>query len=150
VAYPRRVASGVLAGLIAVLALGFVEGMRRFYPARQTWLRIRSRHGRRAARAMRERFEAAADRRSPRVLALVLVALVGLWIAASSLLDKYWYEVAVDALPYAFVSIALLRVPSTLRTIAERMREYERSIGEDPDRDLDDDQDGGGPAEIAL
>ena len=140
--------SAAIAALIAVLALGFVEGMRRFYPARRTWLRIRSRHGRRAARAMRMRLEAAADSRSPKLLAIVLLALVAAWIAASSLLDKFWYEVALDALPYAFVSIALLRVPSSLRLIGERMREYERSVGEDPDRDFDGE--GDGPTAIAL
>ena len=140
--------SAALAALIAVLALGFVEGMRRFYPARRTWLRIRSRHGRRAARAMRERIEAAADGRAPRLLALLLLALVVAWIAASSLLDKFWYEVALDAFPYAFVSVALLRVPSSLRVIGERMREYEKSMGEDPDADIDGE--GQGPTAIAL
>jgi hypothetical protein len=138
-----------IAALIAVLALGVVEGLRRFYPARETWRRLRSRHGRRAVRAMRERFEAAAARRTPRVLAFILL-VVG-WVAASSLLDKYWYEVALDALPYAFVSIALLRIPGALRAIAARMREFERSVGEDPDKDYDDlDGGDGGPTALAL
>jgi hypothetical protein len=97
---------------------------------------------------MRERLEAAAEGRAPRLLAFLLLALVVAWIGASSLLDKYWYEVALDALPYAFVSIALLRVPSSLRVIGERMREYERSLGEDPDGDLDGE--GDGPTAIAL
>ena len=143
--------TAAIAALISVLALGVVEGLRRFYPARQTWRRLRSRHGRRAVRAMRERFEAAAARRTPRVLALVLLALVAVWVATSSLLDKYWYEVALDSLPYAFVSIALLRIPGALRAIAERMREFERSVGEDPDRDYDDlDGGGDGPTAVAL
>jgi hypothetical protein len=129
--------TAAVAALIAVLALGFVEGMRRFYPAKATWLRLRSRHGRRAVRAMRERFEAAAAGRLPRLLAFVLLALVALWIAAAPLLDKRWYEVALDSLPYAFVSVALLRVRGTLRVIAARMRDYERDAGEDPDDDFD-------------
>jgi hypothetical protein len=139
-------ASGAVAALIAGLAWAFVEGIRVFYPARQTWMRIRSRHGRRAARAMRERFEAAATRRTPRILALVLLVLVGAWIASSSLLDKRWYEVVADVLPYAFVSIALLRVPAALRAIAERMRDYEKDHGEDPDLPYEDE----GPTALAL
>jgi hypothetical protein len=140
-----------IAALIAVLALGVVEGLRRFYPALQTWRRLRSRHGRRAVRAMRERFEAAARRRTTRILAFILLLLVVGWVAASSLLDKYWYEVALDALPYAFVSIALLRIPGALRAIAARMREFERSVGEDPDKDYDDlDGGNGGPTALAL
>ena len=139
-----------IAALIAVLALGIVEGLRRFYPALQTWRRLRSRHGRRAVRAMRERFEAAASRRTPQTLALILLVLVVAWVATSSLLDKHWYEVAFDALPYAFVSIALLRTPGALRAIAGRMREFERSVGEDPDRDLDDQGGDGGPTAVAL
>jgi hypothetical protein len=143
--------TAAVAALISVLALGVVEGLRRFYPALQTWRRLRSRHGRRAVRAMRKRFEAAAARRTPRLLALTLLLLVAVWVAASSLLDKYWYEVALDSLPYAFVSIALLRIPGALRAIAERMREFERSVGEDPDRELDDlDGDDGGPTAVAL
>jgi hypothetical protein len=110
-------------------------------------MRIRSRHGRRAARAMRERFEAAASRRTPSILALVLLGLVAAWIAASSLLDKRWYEVVADVLPYAFVSVALLRVPPALRAIADRMRGYEKDHGEDPDRPLEGD---GGPTALAL
>ncbi len=140
--------SASIAALIAVLALGIVEGMRRFYPARDTWWRLRRRHGRRAVRAMRERFEDAAARRTPRVLAAVMAALVALWIAASSLLDKYWYEVALDSLPYAFVAIAFLRLPGAMRRIAERMKEFEREAGEDPDAEFDDQ--GGGPSALAL
>jgi hypothetical protein len=145
------VTTAAVAALISVLALGVVEGLRRFYPARQTWRRLRSRHGRRAVRAMRKRFEATAARRTPRALALVLLLLVAVWVATSSLLDKYWYEVALDSLPYAFVSIALLRIPGALRAMAERMREFERSVGEDPDKEFDDlDGGDGGPTAVAL
>ncbi len=140
--------SASIAALIAVLALGIVEGMRRFYPARDTWWRLRRRHGRRAVRAMRERFEAAARRRTPRVLALLLAALVVVWVALSSLLDKHWYEVALDSLPYAFVAIALLRIPGAMTAMAERMRDFEREAGEDPDADID--EQGGGPSAVAL
>jgi hypothetical protein len=142
------VTSASIAALIAVLALGIVEGMRRFYPARDTWWRLRRRHGRRAVRAMRERFEAAARRRTPRVLALLLAALVVVWVALSSLLDKHWYEVALDSLPYAFVAIALLRIPGAMTAMAERMRDFEREAGEDPDADID--EQGGGPSAVAL
>jgi hypothetical protein len=142
------VTSASIAALIAVLTLGIVEGMRRFYPARDTWWRLRRRHGRRAVRAMRERFEAAALRRTPRVFAAVLGALVVAWVAASSLLDKYWYEVLLDSLPYAFVSIALLRIPGAMKAMAERMRAFEREAGEDPDADID--EQGGGPSAVAL
>ena len=140
--------SAGIAALIAVLALGFVEGMRRFYPARATWLRLRSRHGRRAVRAMRERFESAAASRAPRLLAGALFVLVVGWVAAAPALDKRWYEVALDALPYAFVSLAFLRVPNALRSMAARIREYEKDAGEDPDKDLDDY--GNGDTSIAL
>jgi hypothetical protein len=140
--------SATIAALTAVLALGFVEGMRRFYPARRTWLRLRSRHGRRAVRAMRKRFEAVAARRINLVLAVLLMTLVAIWIALSPLLDKRWYEVALDSLPYALVSVALLRTPGALRAMAERMKEFERSAGEDPDADYDAGD--GGPTAIAL
>ena len=50
-----------------------------------------------------------------------------------------------------FVSIALLRIPGALSAMAERMREFERSVGEDPDRDYDDlDGGGDGPTAVAL
>ncbi|HVL64797.1 MAG TPA: hypothetical protein VM573_06465 [Actinomycetota bacterium] len=141
-------ASAIVATLISVLALGLVEGMRRFYPARRTWLRLRSMHGRRAVRAMRERFEAAAERRTPRLLAAALMVLVVVWVViASPALDKYWYETALDALPYAFVAVALLRVPAMLRGVAERMRGFEREMGEDPDREEPPDE---SPGAVAL
>lgn len=141
--------TGLIAALVAVLALGFVEGIRRFYPSRQTWRRLRRTRGRLAVRLMRERFEAAADQGSPRVLAEVLAGLVVIWIAVASLLDKRWYEVVTDVLPYVFVGIALFRLPGALRAVAERMKEYEREVGEDPDEDWRDGGDGG-PAVLAL
>lgn len=101
-------------------------------------------------RLMRERFERAAARRTPRVLALVLAGLLGAWIAASSLLDKRWHEVALDVLPYTLCALALLRTPPALRTIAERMKEFERQAGEDPDADLDEDGGEPGSTELAL
>lgn len=138
-------ASGIVATLVAVVALAFVEGMGAFYPARRAWDRLRSQHGRRAVRAMRERFEAAAARRTPYVLALLLGALVAAWVAASGELDKHWYEVLVDAGPHAVVAVALLRLPGALRRSAARMRDYERDAGEDPDADLH----GGGTVAVA-
>jgi hypothetical protein len=120
-----------IASLLAALALGFVEGLGRFYPARKTWNRLRSAQGRAAVRAMRERMEAASRRRTPRVIATILFALVIVWVAAASLLDKRWWEVVVDVIPYAIVGVAVLRVSPALRSIAARMRSYEQDIGED-------------------
>jgi hypothetical protein len=131
---------------VATLALGFVEGMARFYPARPTWQRLRRRRGRDAVRAMRERFEAAGNRRTPRLLTQLLLALVIVWVAVASLLDKRWYEVALDVVPYLIVYVALLRTPGALRSVGERMRTYERDAGEDPDADAGDD----GPTALAL
>lgn len=139
-------ASGVVAALIATLMLGFVEGMGRFYPARRTWVRLRSRHGRRAIRAMRERLERTAEAKTGRTLALILLGLVFLWVASAGLLDKRWYEVLLDVTPYLLIVVAFLRVPRVLGKIAERMKQYERDLGEDPDRDFED----GGPTAIAL
>ena len=144
--YPRSMASGAIAAFIAVLALGFVEGFRRFYPSRRTWMRLRSLNGRRAVIAMRERFEATAQRRTARALAGLLLALVAAWVAAASLLDKRWYEVVMDAFPYALVSVALLRTPGALRAVAARMKEYERDFDDDREADPSD----GGPAAVAL
>ena len=128
--------------------LGFEEGMRRFYPSKATWLQLRSRHGRRAVRAMRERLAQTAENKLTRGLATVLLMLVILWVATAPLLDKRWHEVVLDVLPYVLVGVALLRTPSTLRTIAERMRQHERDFGEDPDSDYGTGD--GGPAAIAL
>lgn len=140
--------TGVVAALIAVLTLAFEEGMRRFYPSKTTWLRLRSKHGRRAVRAMRLRMEATADYRLTRALATTLLGLTIVWVAIASLLDKRWYEVVLDVLPYVLVGLALIRTPSSLRRIADRMKEYERDHGEDPDRDYETGD--GGPAAIAL
>jgi hypothetical protein len=80
---------------------------------------------------MRERMEAASRRRTPRVFAFLLFALVVAWVAAASLLDKRWWEVVVDVIPYAIVAVAVLRVSPALRSIAARMRSYEQDVGED-------------------
>jgi hypothetical protein len=95
---------------------------------------------------MRERFEAGARRRSPRILALVLLFLVAVWIGSSSLLDKRWHEVVLDVFPYAIVGVALLRIPPAMRAIGERMRDYEREVGDD----LDEGPQEGGPEQLAL
>ena len=142
--------SALIAVLIAGLMLAFVEGLGHFYPAKKTWWRLRSQHGRKAVRAMRERIEALAAQRTPTVLAELLLSLVIIWVAISPLLDKRWYEVAVDAFPYAFVGIALLRTRPGLRAMAGRMRDYEREAGEDPDKPLFDDPGDGDPTAVAL
>jgi hypothetical protein len=136
------VETGFIAALAAALALGFVEGLGRFYPSRTTWRRMRRARGRLAMVRMRERFEASAARRSPRVLALALLVLMAAWIAASSLLDKRWHEVLTDVIPYVLVGIALLRVPPAMREIGERMKEYEREVGDDQLVEEDDWPDG--------
>lgn len=141
------VTTGAIAALISLLALAMVEALRRFYPARATWLRLRSRNGRLAVRAMRERFEETAQMRAPRYAALMLLVLVAIWILTARLLDKRWYEVVLDVLPYVFITAALLRVPVALRTIAARMRKYELDTGEDPDAGFGDE---GGPTAISL
>ena len=134
-----------IAALVATLALGFVEGMGRFYPARRTWWRLRRTRGRRAVRAMRERFEAAGGRRPPRLLTTLLLGLTIVWVAAASLLDKRWHEVVFDVLPSLIVLAALVRTPPNLAAVAERMREFEREAGEDPDA-----EEGDGPTAVAL
>lgn len=139
--------SGTISAFIAGLVLGYIEALRHFYPAHKTWLRLRSRNGRRAVRAMRLRLEDLANSGITRRVGLILLALVIVWIAVSPALDKRWYEVAVDVLPYVFVLIALLRAPGSLRAIAERMKGYERDKGEDPGLDFDEDP---GTDEIAL
>jgi len=130
-------ATGGIAALLAVLALGFIEGLRRFYPAREAWLRLRRAHGRTAVRATRERFEAASGSPLPRRLAQVILSLVIIWAAVvSGLLDKDWYEVLVDVTPYVFIWIALLRTQGALAAVAGRMKDHERAAGEDPDAEL--------------
>jgi len=141
--------TGAVASFIAILALAFAEGLGRFYPARRTWLRLRSQQGRRAVRAMRERFEAVGRSRAPRFVAVLMVGLVLGWISSKSLLDRSWLEIGTDVLPYVFISIVMLRIPSIVGHIVERMKDHERSVGEDPDVPLID-QDGDGPSAIAL
>lgn len=142
--------SGAIAIILGALALAFVEGMGRFYPARRAWLRMRSQNGRRAVRAMRRRFEERATNKTPEWLIWLLAALVIGWVASASLLDKRWWEVVLDVLPYVFVGLAFLRLPHSMGLVAKRMRAYERDSGEDPDKDYDEDDGGGGVAEIAL
>jgi hypothetical protein len=95
---------------------------------------------------MRERFEAAAAHRPQKALTTLLLGLVIAWVAAASLLDKRWWEVVLDVLPYAIVLAALLRTPSVLDKIADRMKDREREAGHDPDEPLEDD----GPTALAL
>jgi hypothetical protein len=142
-------ASGILASLIGVLALGFIEGVRRFYPTHATWMKLRRVNGRRAVRAMRKRFEAMAAHRTTRLLALTVVLLVpAVWIGSISLLHSRWYEALIDVSPYAFVAVALLRTPGALRSVAARIKEYEKNAGDDTEDE--DDRGDDGPAEIAL
>ena len=125
--------SAIVASFAAVAALGFLEGLRRFYPARKTWWRLRRTRGRSAVVLMRARVERAADPLLARRLASLLVALVIVWIGIASLLDKRWHEVLFDVTPYLIVSVTLLRTPPALRAVADRMKEYEKDAGEDPD-----------------
>lgn len=80
---------------------------------------------------MRERFETGASGRSYTLLAVLLLILMGTWIATASLLDKRWHEVVFDVLPYVIVGIAILRTPGALREIAKRMKDYEEEVGDD-------------------
>lgn len=96
---------------------------------------------------MRERFEAAGARRAPTRLVELLLGLVIVWIALAGWLDKEWYEVALDALPYAFVLIAIVRTPGALFAVGQRMKGYEREAGEDPDAQPEDEA---GSSELAL
>lgn len=137
--------SALIASFAAVAALGFLEGVGRFYPARKTWWRLRRTRGRSAVVMMRARCERAADPRLARRLASLLFALVLVWIGTASLLDKRWHEVAFDVTPYVIVCAALLRTPRVLRAVAERMKEYEKDAGEDPDAGFGD-----GPEAVAL
>jgi hypothetical protein len=140
-------ASGALAALAATLVLGFVEAMARFYPARRTWLKMRRLNGRTRMRKFRERMEATAENKTPRFLALVLFALVIVWVVLGArALDKRWYEVLLDLFPYPIVSIALLRMPSALRAVATRMKEFEEMFGDRPDEP----DEGDGSAVVAL
>ncbi len=95
---------------------------------------------------MRVRIEGAASQRSPRVLAIVLGVLMAAWIASASLMDKRWYEVVWDVMPYAFVGAALMRAPVIFRKIAARMKRYEDEYGGLPEADEGD----GGATAVAL
>ncbi|MEA2499164.1 MAG: hypothetical protein QOH26_1569 [Actinomycetota bacterium] len=141
-------ATGVVATVAALLAFGFLEALRGFYPARPTWWRMRRARGRDAVRRTRERLEEAAGRQAPRILTTVLLCLLIIWVATASLLDKRWYEVVADAAPSLIVMLTLQRIPSTLRLVAERMKKYEREAGDDPDAPLDGGD--GGATAIAL
>ena len=87
---------------------------------------------------MRERYEAAGLRSVPGRLIELLLGLVLVWIALAPWLDKRWYEVLLDALPYVFVLVTVLRTPGALFAVGERMKEYEREAGEDPDAGPED------------
>ena len=141
--------TAVIASFAAVVAFGFLEGVGRFYPARKTWWRLRRTRGRSAVVLMRARCERAADPRLARQLASLMAALVVVWIGVASLFDKRWHEVLWDVTPYVIVSIALLRTPKVLRSVADRMKEYEKEAGEDPDSP-DVGGDGSGPEAVAL
>jgi hypothetical protein len=140
------VTTSFVASLTALGALGFLELFGRIYPARELWWRLRRARGREVLRKMRERYESAASSRAPRLLALLVLVLIGAWVAIASLLDKRWYEVVTDCLPSAVVAIALLRTPPVLRRVAERMKGYERQAGDEPDEPSE----GSGPAAVAL
>ena len=143
--------SAIIAAFAAVAALGFLEGVGRFYPARKTWWRLRRTRGRSAVVLMRARCERAADPALARRLASILIALVVVWIGTASLLDKRWHEVVWDVTPYVIVSVTLLRTPRVLRSVADRMKEYEKDAGEDPDGpEAGGDGRAGGPEAVAL
>lgn len=129
--------SSFIASLLAVAAVGFLEIFGRYYPARELWWRIRRSRGREAVRRMRERFEGAAARRTSRILGALLVVLVAAWAGTSSLLDKRWYQVVGDSLPAVIVAVALFRTPNVLKSVAERMKAYERQAGDEPDAPSD-------------
>lgn len=139
--------SAFVATVAALLAWTFVEITGRSYPSRQTWRRLRLRGGLASVRKFRERIEDAAASRAPRRLAEVLIGLVIVWVAAASLLDKRWWEVALDLTPHLVVAAVLLRTPAVLSSIAERMKDHERAAGLDPDEDLPGDA---GPAAAVL
>ena len=139
--------TAIIASFAAVAALGFLEGLGRFYPARETWWRLRRTRGRSAVVLMSARCERAADPQLARRLASLMVALVIVWIGVASLLDKRWHEVLFDVTPYVIVTAALLRAPYVMRSVAERMKEYEKDAGEDPDAPLPGEN---GPTAVAL
>lgn len=71
--------TAIIASFAAVVALGFLEGVGRFYPARKTWWRLRRTRGRSAVVLMRARCERAADPGLARRLASLMVSLVVVW-----------------------------------------------------------------------
>lgn len=145
------ITSGIVAALTAVLVWGFVESFGHFYPAKPAWKRMRRARGRLAVRRMRERFETAADRGAgARRLALAVVIIMIGWVAVASLMEKRWYEVVVDVAPSLIVVLSLMRIPPALNAVAERMREYELSVGEDPDVPLEEERGDDGPTTMAL
>lgn len=139
-------ATGIIALVAALLSWGFVEAFGGFYPSRQTWWGMRRAKGRYLLRKTRERFEDIAALRLPQLMVTFLLCALIIWVASASLLDKRWYEVVADAAPSLIVMLALQRVPSALRAIAERMKKYEREAGDDPDSPLD----GGDGGAIAI
>jgi hypothetical protein len=143
--------SGFIAAVAALLALAFVEGFGVQYPSKRTWMKLRSQNGRKAVRKMRERLEQTSHNRAPLILALVLLVGIVAWaVVATKVFDEDWQQIVFDSLSSFFVAIAMLRMPHALRAAAERMKEYERSLGEDPDADLDADEGDGGSTAIAL
>lgn len=140
--------TGIVAIAVALIVYTFVEVLGRTYPSHSTWRRLRVRRGRYSTRRMRERFEEAGSSRAGRRLLAVLVGLSVVWVGAASLLDKRWYEVVADVAPSLIVTLALLRLPPALLASAERMKDYERRAGEDPDKPFEDD--GEEPPEVAL
>lgn len=122
--------SSAAAIFLAALAWAFVEVFGRVYPSRETWARLRREHGRSSVTTMREGIERAAAGRAVHYALTFMTALAVAWIASASLLDKRWWEVLLDVLPYALVGCALLRAPAALRSIARRMRDYEHMSGE--------------------
>lgn len=141
--------TAIIASFAAVAALGFLEGVGRFYPARKTWWRLRRTRGRSAVVMMRARCERAADPHLARRLAALMLGLVVVWIGTASLLDKRWHEVVWDVTPYVIVAAALLRTPKVLTSVADRMKEYEKDAGEDPDAPGMG-RNGDGPEAVAL
>jgi hypothetical protein len=123
--------SGLAAVFLAALAWAFIELFARLYPSRETWARMRKEYGRSGVQGLRERIEAAARTRAARYVLVFMGVLVIAWIASASLLDKRWWEVALEVLPYAIIGGALLRAPGALRSVAARMRDYERASGDD-------------------
>ena len=82
---------------------------------------------------MRERYEAASNQRASLWFAVSLLAVVAAQIATIHWLHLHWYQVVINLLPALFAAVALLRTPHALRAIVERMKNYEREAGDDPE-----------------